>query len=51
MCIRDSAESANSKETINIQLSHDAQIEAGKEIGFRFEAKNCYLFDENGARI
>lgn len=45
------AESANSKETINIQLSHDAQIEAGKEIGFRFEAKNCYLFDETGARI
>lgn len=45
------AESSNSKETINIQLPYDSQIEAGKEIGFRFEAKNCYLFDENGARI
>ncbi len=44
-------ESANSKDTINIQLSHDTNIEIGQEIGIRFDAQNCYIFDENGARI
>ena len=44
-------ESVNSKDTINIQLSHDTNIEIGQEIGIRFDAQNCYIFDENGARI
>jgi len=44
-------ESANSKDTINIQLSHDTNIEIGQEIGIRFDAKNCYIFDESGNRI